>query len=181
MVARARRASGVAVFDVRQGIVEHIPRLRRYARALLRGNAHAADDLVQDCLERALSRLQYWRAGSDLRAWLFTIMHNVYVNQLRRATNGPQFGPLDEDDHFPAAASAESGAEARDLQRALAALSEDQREIVLLVSVEGLRYQEVASILGIPEGTVMSRLSRARVQLRAALSHDRVVTLTRIK
>jgi len=165
--------------DPRQDVVEHIPRLRRYARALLRGDVLAADDLVQDCLERALGRLHRWRAGTDLRAWLFTIMHNVYVNQVRRSANGPQFAPLD--DGFEAAARAEARAEAQDLEQALAALSEDQREILLLVALEGLRYQEVATILGIPEGTVMSRLSRARAQLRTALCHDRARPLRRIK
>ena len=136
---------------------------------------------MQDCLERALSRLHRWRAGTDLRAWLFTIMHNVYVNQLRRSANGPQFAPLDERDGPSAANRAESGAEARDLEQALAGLSEDQRAILLLVSLEGLRYQDVAAILGIPEGTVMSRLSRARTQLRRELSYDQSRSLRRIK
>ncbi|HEX9628149.1 MAG TPA: RNA polymerase sigma factor [Acidiferrobacterales bacterium] len=165
-----------------QQVVEHIPRLRRYARALLRGDALAADDLVQDCLERALGRMHRWRRGSDLRAWLFTIMHNLYVNQVRRAANGPRFVDWPEpDDASGAAADADIGLALRDLERALAALSPDQREIVLLVSLEGLRYQQVAAILGIPEGTVMSRLSRAREQLRAALTQGRPNTLWRVK
>lgn len=163
-------------------IVDCIPRLRRYARALLRGDALAADDLVQDCLERALSRLHSWRSGSDLRAWLFTIMHNVYVNQVRRAATGPTFTPMPEQDQFAAETnSVESGVAVRDLQQALAALPADQREIVLLVAMEGMRYQEVAAILGIPEGTVMSRLSRARAQLRTALSAETAPSLRRIK
>lgn len=163
-------------------IVETIPRLRRYARALLRGDALAADDLVQDCLERALSRLHSWRADSDLRAWLFTIMHNVYVNQVRRAAAGPTFTAIAERDDWAAeSGSAESGAAVSELQRALGALPPDQREIVLLVSMEGLRYHEVAAILGIPEGTVMSRLSRARSQLRVALSREQSPSLRRIK
>lgn len=164
-------------------IVEYIPRLRRYARALLRGDALAADDLVQDCLERALSRLHGWRRGSDLRAWLFTIMHNLYVNQLRRTTNGPQFVDLPENGPPDAAApvGAESAAILGELQRALDTLPSDQRAIVLLVSLEGLRYQEVATILGVPEGTVMSRLSRARQKLRKVLSQDQDPLLRRVK
>lgn len=163
-------------------IVEAIPRLRRYARALMRGDVLAADDLVQDCLERALSRLHSWRADSDMRAWLFTIMHNIYVNQVRRAAAAPSFTPAAEHEE-PASAPglAESGAALHDLQRALDALPADQREIVLLVSMEGLRYQEVAAILGIPEGTVMSRLSRARSQLRAWMYQGQAPSLRRIK
>ena len=163
-------------------VVEHIPRLRRYARALLRGDTLAADDLVQDCLERALSRLHRWRQGSDLRAWLFTIMHNLYVNQVRRASNGPQFVDLPEGGAGAVdPGSVEHGLALRTLQDAVAALAPDQREILLLVSLEGLRYQEVADILGIPEGTVMSRLSRARKRLRASLAQDKVQSLRRVK
>ncbi len=163
-------------------VIEYIPRLRRYARALLRNDILAADDLVQDCLERALSYLHRWRAGSDLRAWLFTIMHNVYVNQIRHLKNGPDFVALsDEDSSLVANSSAESGVMLRDLERALAMLSPDQREILLLVSLEGMQYQQVAEILGIPEGTVMSRLSRARTQLRTILTQGTAQTLRRIK
>jgi RNA polymerase sigma-70 factor (ECF subfamily) len=165
-----------------QQVIEYIPRLRRYARALLRNDILAADDLVQDCLERALSHLHRWRAGSDLRAWLFTIMHNVYVNQIRHLKNGPDFVELsDEDSSLVANSSAESGVMLRDLERALAMLTPDQREILLLVSLEGMQYQEVAEILGIPEGTVMSRLSRARTQLRTILTQGTAQTLRRIK
>lgn len=163
-------------------IVEHIPRLRRYARALMRGDSLAADDLVQDCLERALSRLNSWKRGSDLRAWLFTIMHNVYVNQVRRSVNGPQFVELPEQEP-PAQTStqAESAANLDNLQRSLQFLSPDQREILMLVSVEGLRYKEVAAILDIPEGTVMSRLSRARHQLRTILAQGHTPSIRRVK
>lgn len=155
------------MIDQRERILEHIPRLRRYARALLKNDTLAADDLVQDCLERALSRLHYWRLGSDMRAWLFTIMHNVYVNQLHRRSNGPQFVELPANDAgFVDPAQAERNVELLDLHRGIAALSPDQREIILLVSLEALSYLEVATILGIPEGTVISRLSRARKQLR---------------
>jgi RNA polymerase sigma-70 factor (ECF subfamily) len=168
--------------SLEQSIVEHIPRLRRYARALLRGDTLAADDLVQDCLERALSRLHRWRRGTDLRAWLFTIMHNIYANQVRRVSNGPQFVVLPEEAEVPANQSAaERSLELRDVHRAIATLPPDQREILLLVSLEGLRYHEVALILDIPEGTVMSRLSRARQQLRATLAQSKTQPLRRVK
>lgn len=168
--------------ELHDRVVEYIPRLRRYARALMRGDVLAADDLVQDCLERALSRLHRWQRGSDLRAWLFTIMHNVYVNQVRRVAQGPQFVELAEDDPpGPAVSGVESGIVLAELQRALDWLAPDQREILLLVGLEGLRYHEVAAILGIPEGTVMSRLSRARRQLRQVLSHERSPSLRRVK
>jgi RNA polymerase sigma-70 factor (ECF subfamily) len=163
-------------------VTEYIPRLRRYARALMRNDSLAADDLVQDCLERALSHLHRWRAGSDLRAWLFTIMHNVYVNQIRHMKAAPDFVDLDSNDNtLIASNTAESGVLLRELERALTLLSPDQREILLLVSLEGMRYQEVAEILGIPEGTVMSRLSRARAQLRTILSQEPAHSLRRIK
>jgi RNA polymerase sigma-70 factor (ECF subfamily) len=163
-------------------IVEHIPRLRRYARALMRGDALAADDLVQDCLERALSRLHSWKRGSDLRAWLFTIMHNVYVNQVRRSSNGPQFVEFPEQGP-PGQGSthAESAVNLDSLQRSLEYLSPDQREILMLITVEGLRYKEVAAILDIPEGTVMSRLSRARQQLRTILAQGHSPSIRRVK
>ena len=168
--------------DLQQKVVEYIPRLRRYARALLGSDVLAADDLVQECLERALSKLNYWRSGTDLRAWLFTIMHNLYVNQIKRSINGPQFVDLgDEDPPTSSPARAEDSRLIQELEKALVALSPDQREILLLVGLEGLSYQEVASILGIPEGTVMSRLSRARKELRKILVHDENVSLRRIK
>jgi RNA polymerase sigma-70 factor (ECF subfamily) len=168
--------------EMQDRVVELIPRLRRYARALLKGDAYAADDLVDDCLERALSRWNYWQKGSNLRAWLFTIMHNIYANQVRRAVNGPQFVELPEDNSSGSApCRIESPLILGDLQRALDQLPPEQREILLLVGLEGLRYQEVASILDLPMGTVMSRLSRARKQLRGILSHGQGPSLRRVK
>jgi RNA polymerase sigma-70 factor (ECF subfamily) len=148
----------------------------------MRSDTLAADDLVQDCLERALSRLHSWKRGSDLRAWLFTIMHNVYVNQVRHSVNGPQFVDLPEQEP-PARTSshAESAVNLDILQRSLEYLSPDQREILILISVEGLRYKEVAAILDIPEGTVMSRLSRARKQLRTILAQGHSPSIRRVK
>jgi RNA polymerase sigma-70 factor (ECF subfamily) len=163
-------------------IVEQIPRLRRYARALMRGDPLSADDLVQDCLERALSRMTSWKRGSDLRAWLFTIMHNVYANQVRRSVNGPQFVDLPEQE--PAGHTSthtESAVNLDNLQRSLDYLTPDQREILMLITVEGLRYKEVAAILHIPEGTVMSRLSRARQQLRTLINQGHAPSIRRVK
>ena len=150
-----------------ESIVELIPRLRRYARALS-GDRAAADDLVQDTLERAWAKLHLYRRGTDLRAWLFTVMHNVYVNQLRAARPVVQ---LDEDMPELSQPGRESdGLELRDLDLAIRRLPPDQREVLLLVVLEDMRYDEAAGTLGIPIGTVMSRLARAREKLRAMLS-----------
>lgn len=163
-------------------LIEYIPNLRRYARALMQGDALAADDLVQDCLERALSRFHRWRAGSDLRAWLFTIMHNIHANQVRRISNGPKFVELFENDDSPSiSGEAENQLKLRDLHRAIADLSPEQREILLLVSLEGLRYQDVANILGVPAGTVMSKLSRARKRLREIVNDTQAKHIRRVK
>ena len=147
-------------------VVAYIPRLRRYARALV-GDRAAADDLVQDTLERAWVKFHLWRPGSDLRAWLFTVMHNVRVNQVRGAHSTV---PLDEEDFDFGVAGAQGAAlEIRDLERSLALLPSEQREVLLLVALEDLSYAEAGRALGIPIGTVMSRLSRAREKLRAAM------------
>jgi len=145
-------------------VVAYIPRLRRYARALV-GERSAADDLVQDTLERALNKLHLWKRGTDLRAWLFTVMHNVHVNQVRSRR---EYAALDADAlELPVRATQEVGLEMRDMERMLARLPVEQREVLLLVVLEDLSYDEAASALGIPIGTVMSRLSRAREKLRA--------------
>lgn len=147
-------------------IVELIPRLRRYARALV-GERAAADDLVQDTLARALGKLHLWRRGTDLRAWLFTVMHNVHVNQQRGRREIA--GLHDETIEPPVRATQEVALQARDLERALARLPTEQREVLLLVVLEDLSYEEAALALGIPIGTVMSRLSRAREKLRGLM------------
>jgi RNA polymerase sigma-70 factor (ECF subfamily) len=146
-----------------QSLIELIPRLRRYARALV-GDRAASDDLVQDTLERAWAKLHLYRRGSDLRAWLFTVMHNVHVNRVRAARPSD---PL-EDDMPELAQRATQGDSlvVRDLDRAIAALPAAQREVLLLVALEDLSYEETARVLGIPIGTVMSRLARAREKLR---------------
>ena len=148
-------------------IVELIPRLRRYARALA-GDRAAADDLVQDTLERAWSKFHLYRRGTDLRAWLFTVMHNVYVNQLRSAKIG---AVLDEEMPELARPARESdGLVLRDLEAAIRRLPPEQREVLLLVALEDMSYDAAAQALGIPIGTVMSRLARAREKLRAMLA-----------
>jgi len=149
-------------------IATHIPQLRRYARALT-GDYSAAEDLVQDTLERAWKRIGLWRLGSDLRAWLFTIMHNLHVNQLkadsRQQGQPPEQATLD----LSVRPTQEDRLELRDLNKALRRLSNEQREVLLLVGLEQMSYEEVAKVLGIPIGTVMSRLSRGRDQLRAMM------------
>ena len=150
-----------------ESIVELIPRLRRYARALA-GDRTAADDLVQDTLERAWSKLHLYRRGTDLRAWLFTVMHNVYVNQRRAARPGT---PLDEEmPELSQPARESDNLVLRDLDAAIRRLPPDQREVLLLVALEDMSYSEAAGALEIPIGTVMSRLARAREKLRAMLS-----------
>lgn len=159
---------------------ELIPRLRRYARALT-GERSAADDLVQDTLERAWVKLHLWRSGSDLRAWLFTIMHNVYVNQVRSRVNTAHV-PLDDDmAEFPVRPTQFDMLEVRDIDSALRRLAPEQREVLLLIALERMSYQETAKSLDIPIGTVMSRLSRARERLRAALGEPAAATLKVVK
>lgn len=149
--------------------IQHIPRLRRYARALT-GDRSRADDLVQDTLERALVKFHLWQPESDLRAWLFTIMHNVFVNQVRSSLSGMTMA-LDDETVLPSMRATQSDRlEVRDLQQALLRVPEEQREVLLLVGIEQMTYEEAAGVLGIPIGTVMSRLSRARERLRALLA-----------
>ena len=147
-----------------RAILAEMPRLRRYARAML-GDRAAADDLVQDTLERAWSRFSQWRPGSNLRVWLFGIMHNLRVDQLRRPSVPTH--SIDEDDfEVPTRATQADRLEVRDLETALRQLPDEQREVLLLVALEDLGYAEIASTLGIPVGTVMSRLARGRERLR---------------
>jgi RNA polymerase sigma-70 factor (ECF subfamily) len=165
-----------------QWIPEHLPRLRRYARVLARGDHMRAEDLVQDCLERALSRLHLWREGSDRRAWLFTIMHNLHVNDVRRHARSPETAVFEEPElpSYPRS-DGEGQVFLKQLSRFMNQLPPEQREVLYLVAVEGLRYREVATLLGIPEGTVMSRLSRARDALRERLQAPTGTHLRRIK
>src|SRR3954469_4767243 len=167
----------MATPPVSSSLVGHIPDLRRYARSLT-GDAWAADDLVQDTLERACERWQLWAAGSDLRAWLFTLMHNLFVDTARRAVRQQAGQRVDVDDVAnellsPAGVPDQAmglqacllrvAADARgDLQLCLLRLPAQQREVLLLVTLQDLRYEDAARITGVPIGTVMSRLARAR-------------------
>ncbi len=149
-------------------IVSCIPSLRRYARGLVR-DRDLADDLVQDTLERAWSRFSFWQKRGELRAWMFGIMHNHFVDRLRSARSRPEDTTGEEPPEQPHRAQQADALEVRDLEQALQRVPSEQREVLLLVGVEELSYREVATALGIPIGTVMSRLSRARVRLRAEL------------
>lgn len=161
-------------------LTEQIPRLRRYARALV--GTQVADDLVQDSLERAWSRRHLWAEQGDLRPWLFTILHHLYVNEVRRRVRAPPLDPLPEQEPPALAPSRhEAALELRDLERALAELSAEHREVLLLVGLEQLEYAEVAAILNVPPGTVMSRLARAREALRRALQEPPRARLRRVK
>lgn len=147
-------------------LLEQIPRLRRYARALTR-NRDSADDLVQDSLQQALRKRELWQPGTNLRAWLFTIMHNIFVSGVRRESIAPQVGGDPEGVGLAVApANQDASIYLQEVERGIQALPAEQREAVLLVALEGLSYEEVGRILGIPVGTVRSRLSRAREALR---------------
>jgi RNA polymerase sigma-70 factor (ECF subfamily) len=152
--------------DIREQIEAEIPALRRYARALVR-DAVGADDLVQECLTRALGKRDLWHEGTDLRAWLFTILHNQHVNRIRRSIRrGPTVEFNDDASTRCQPANQEANLELRDLDRALGQLPAEQRAVILLVGLEGISYDEVSAVLGVPVGTVRSRLSRGRQTLR---------------
>jgi RNA polymerase sigma-70 factor (ECF subfamily) len=156
-----------------------IPRLRRYARALTR-SPEAADDLVQDCLERAWRKAHRWERGTDLRAWLFTLMHNLYVNGLRRRQLETE--PMTHDEHEDKRQRPpDSGLDLRDLEQGLAQLPPEQREVLLLVCLEQMSYEQVSAIVGVPIGTVMSRLHRARKRLRGWMAGEQSPPLRRVK
>ncbi len=167
--------------DLSHLIEQQIPRLRRYAQALV-GDSTRADDIVQDCLERAWSKIHLFRPGSDLRAWLFTILHNVHANAARRYNTRPTLVPLLDETLAPASRATQlDELEVGDLRSALAKLSDDQRQVILMVGMEQMRYEEVATVLEIPIGTVMSRLHRARERLRDLLSADPDAPLRKVR
>jgi RNA polymerase sigma-70 factor (ECF subfamily) len=158
-----------------QSVEGAVPALRRYARALTH-DAELADDLVQDTLVRAL-RSEHLFHGGSIRSWLYTILTNLNRNRLRSLARRPTITALGDND-APDMAGPEAGG--RDIARALATLVDDQRTALLLVVLEGLTYREVAEIQGVPIGTVMSRLARARMQIKACLDGTRPM-LRRIK
>jgi RNA polymerase sigma-70 factor, ECF subfamily len=157
--------------DIRNELMEHVPRLRRYARALI-SNRDLADDLVQDTLERALGRTGLFQPGTDLRAWLFTILHNQHVNDVRRSVREASSIELSEAPQLTVQSNVMASLELRDLETALGKLQPEQREVILLVGLEGMSYEEVAAVLEIPVGTVRSRLSRGRDQLRQLMGME---------
>lgn len=153
--------------EFRLQIEAAIPALRRYARALTR-DTETADDIVQDTLLRAL-RSEHLFHGGDLRAWLYTILTNLNRNRLRTLSRRPSISPIKDSD--AATNGPESGG--RDITRALDDLAEEPRAALLLVVLEGLTYREVAEVQGVPIGTVMSRLARARMQIKSFLDGER--------
>ncbi|MDH3714429.1 MAG: RNA polymerase sigma factor [Gammaproteobacteria bacterium] len=162
-------------------LITHMPRLRRYAWAL-KGSRERADDLVQDCLARALSRRHLWIRAKGMRPWLFTIMHNIHVNDVSRDARAPQEMAVDDFDHLADTRVGSEGHQAlEEIDQALQRLSPEHREIVLLVGLEQMPYKEASIVLDVPIGTVMSRLARAREQLREQLFESNIVGVTKIR
>jgi len=166
---RRRRAMSDTLPD--PDLIAALPRLRRYARVLT-GDLNRADDLVQDTLTRAWAKRELWQEGSDLRAWLFTIMHNVHINQFSLRQREFLEISLDADEgatgawEIPVRATQSDRVELAELFAQISRLPDEQREVLLLAAVEEMRYQDIAKVLCVPIGTVMSRLSRAREKLR---------------
>ncbi len=154
-------------------IEQEIPYLRRYARALLRNSA-GADDLIQSCLARALAKQHLWQPGTNLRSWLFTILHNQRISELRRAAREERaLATARLPPAMPIGGDPGAWSQLLDLDRAIGQLPEAQRAVVLLVGLEGVPYDEAAEILDVPLGTVRSRLARARETLRRVLEEER--------
>jgi RNA polymerase sigma-70 factor, ECF subfamily len=165
--------AAVSVSNVLSQIEACVPALRRYAVGLLRSRDDA-DDLVHDCLVRALDKLHTRREELEVRPWLFAILHNLFISQMRRRGSSPPPEPLDEvhEAAHSQRPSQEDGLQWRDLLRDLERLPDEQRSVVVLVSVEDLSYAETAAVLGVPLGTVMSRLARGRERLRQYANAD---------
>lgn len=162
-------------------IATHVAALRRYA-LVLTADPHEADDLVQECVSRVLGQMRAWRPVRDLRAYLFTTMHNVFIDTSRKRRHRADHIPID--DIMLTLASPpnqQRRLEIRDLIQALAMLPEQQREIVLLIGLEGMSYLEAARVLDVPIGTVMSRLSRGREALRQLMTHGAASRLRVVK
>lgn len=149
-----------------------IPALRRYAQALLRDRA-AADDLVQDCLERALARRAGWRGEGSVRGWMFRILVNLHHDGQRQRSRGPHLSVVGDDmAEFSRPGAQEGHMALREVQAAITRLPDDQRQALLLVALEGMSLVEAAAVLGLAEGTLASRLGRARASLRAATGRE---------
>jgi RNA polymerase sigma-70 factor (ECF subfamily) len=160
-------------------MTQMIPHLRRYARGLV-NNREKADDLVQDCLERALSRRHLWNESRVMRPWLFTILHNIYANAARKFNRSPDLVSMTQ---MEESVSTDDGIDLSlsDLNNALDLLSQEHREIILLVGLEQMSYKETAEVLDIPLGTVMSRLTRARKKLRELMQGPTLSKIRRVK
>jgi RNA polymerase sigma factor (sigma-70 family) len=160
------------IAETTQAVEAHIHALRRFARALLRGERERADDLVQDSIERALAHWHQRRCDRELRSWLFTILYNRFITDLRRRRREYQHRPLHDipEGELPGLDGGQERALAcRDLLRGFADLPADQRTVLQLITAENFSYEETARVLGIPIGTVMSRVSRGRKRLRRYL------------
>jgi RNA polymerase sigma-70 factor (ECF subfamily) len=155
-------------------IENQIPNLRRFARYLVR-NADSADDLVQECLRRAIENIDSWQHGTNIRAWLFTILRNVYRNEVRRQKRQKEFlGRQIIQSDYSYTERQETSLLLNDIRKAMDQLAMIHREILLLVAIEGLTYEEVATLLNISIGTVKSRLSRARMSLLKIIERDKI-------
>lgn len=162
-------------------IMTHVGALRRYALVLV-ADPHEADDLVQESLSRVLAQMRAWRPVRDLRAYLFTTMHNAFVDTHRKRRTRLEHVPIEDVMATLSLPPAQpKRLELRDLVQSLAALPEQQREAVLLIGLEGMSYLEAARVLGVPVGTVMSRLSRGREALRQLMRHGTVARLRVVK
>lgn len=156
--------------QAKHAIAAEIPRLRRYARALS-GSDLEADDLVQETLTRALTHIEQWQTDESPRKWLFSILHNHFIDGVRRTSRRPLHLSIDAGDAVVIDVGGDAGLR-HDLDQGLQGLSEDQRQVLLLIGLEGLSYAETADQLNIPIGTVMSRLARARDRLRVLMGCD---------
>lgn len=151
--------------NVQREIVALLPRLRRFARNLTR-NPHDADDVVQIALERALTRISQWRSDTRLDGWMFKIVKNAWIDEIRSRKRRDEVFLAEDASSVEAAATTE---DALSIRAAMSRLPEEQRLAVSLVLVEGLSYREAADVLEVPIGTLTSRLARARQALQAAL------------
>lgn len=165
--------------DIKWRIAREIPHLRRFARSLVR-DQDRADDLVQDCLERAIRKQHLWRSTGSVRSWMFRMLYNLFLNQKRTQRSEM---PVDDvsDIQLSVPARQEKRAVCRDIGNALELLPPEQKAVILLVALEGVTYDEASEILGIAVGTVRSRLSRGRDHLRSLYSGDANVQLRRVK
>ncbi len=163
-------------------LLEEISSLRRYAWALS-GDPDQADDLVQECLARAISRRKLWISQKGMRPWLFTILHNIFVNTTRRDGNSPIAGSIEEYENSAiSAGEADTMCAISDFERSVNQLPAEQRETLLLVGLEQMSYREASKVAGVPVGTIMSRLSRARTQLTKSLNGEpQVASIRRVK